>query len=1193
MTTLRSFLEEEQQQKRHQSTTIPTPTPPPRRIAILESPTGTGKSQMLLNSVLSSLFAPISEVDRPVCDDSDSLPQQAEPQTAVEDLASSSAGPTLAESVEKRRVEELQENLRRERRCRIRAERRLHRRARRYAQQRRLLDVSIGVVDPSAAHLLHQDPVAWMQEQGRAASSCGTSSSSSFSSSTSSSSDVDEDDDIEGRVEAELATMIPLRKPKVYFASRTHTQLQQLMDDYTKTAFSQQRVIPQQHGKLEEAKSMAPGHSEASNEAAVPRYLSAVHVASRSQLCLNARVLRKAGGDSSLLNHYCREAMRFERSKDGRAQRRSRQAKGEVPSSESMLSGLTPAAVVDIEEMDTQMAQRVGRSADADDGDEDQGCRYCAQTQLRALVEYLQQERRAAEGDPTAAASSVVCCSLDVLRHLGRELHGCPYLASRLLLRGADIAFTPYNYLIDEVQRLILLGGVTTNAISPDEALAVEAAMGVPVGPGYTILPSAKDSSAGATHLNRATTSLAAVLYHRQQRLLSAAALHNRHWAAGKNLRQNGRNRLHRTDLDDEAVMWRTAARCAPPSFTGDVLVFDEAHNLADQCSNTSTVSIAPQQLRLVQELLQAYLHRYESRLLTQNKQHLRELIRLFTKLIAFCNHVASSSSRIFDFNAFLFTADIDSVDVYPLLLFIVDTQLFVKLAGFITYCLNQDAEEEVAPKSSQHVTQPLRKAARVQMKVHNSEGSDAGATDFTVTTPLSSCMSVKPAAASVIRELLQSASGCDGSGAIDHQRLHALAQESLRRVEHLLRWLYLSDQNSRVLWATTTTVPAPLQTTASNGVLKLIQLAPGQHTVSPLFHEAAAVVLAGGTMQPLALTCGPLLPGPITVSPSLTSPSSIFLIQEGHIVPPSSVGIWALGSGPSGLRLELSHHALQNATATTPPLSRLLAELGCLLLNFSRMLPPAGVICFFTSYEAEQRFVDALWADGYYAQINSVKRIFRETDGRVGGGGAMKSTGGSSRSCGVGGVLEAYQRWVYGIDTGGVDTPSSPIMARGATRGALLFAVMGGRLAEGINFADDLGRAVLLFGLPYANAADPELQLALKHIAQSTVGGAAVETHKTSAPPGPSGFSTAEWGLYTDGCMRVVNQCVGRCIRHAKDYAAVILVDARYAERAPVRSRLSAWLQPSVRVPRGFRECFAGVRNFFEEKRKESQQTI
>jgi chromosome transmission fidelity protein 1 len=41
---------------------------------------------------------------------------------------------------------------------------------------------------------------------------------------------------------------------------------------------------------------------------------------------------------------------------------------------------------------------------------------------------------------------------------------------------------------------------------------------------------------------------------------------------------------------------------------------------------------------------------------------------------------------------------------------------------------------------------------------------------------------------------------------------------------------------------------------------------------------------------------------------------------------------------------------------------------------------------------------------------------------------------------------------------------------------GALLLSVIGGKMSEGINFADDMARCVVVVGLPYPDCTDPVL---------------------------------------------------------------------------------------------------------------------
>lgn len=84
---------------------------------------------------------------------------------------------------------------------------------------------------------------------------------------------------------------------------------------------------------------------------------------------------------------------------------------------------------------------------------------------------------------------------------------------------------------------------------------------------------------------------------------------------------------------------------------------------------------------------------------------------------------------------------------------------------------------------------------------------------------------------------------------------------------------------------------------------------------------------------------------------------------------------------------------------------------------------------------------------------------------------------------------------------------------------GALLFAVIGAKLSEGLNFSDDLARAVIIVGLPFANLGSPELRERMKYVnrLESKAGG--------QRKPGKKDAATE---LYENMCMNAVNQSIG-----------------------------------------------------------------
>lgn len=71
-----------------------------------------------------------------------------------------------------------------------------------------------------------------------------------------------------------------------------------------------------------------------------------------------------------------------------------------------------------------------------------------------------------------------------------------------------------------------------------------------------------------------------------------------------------------------------------------------------------------------------------------------------------------------------------------------------------------------------------------------------------------------------------------------------------------------------------------------------------------------------------------------------------IFTFSCGHIIPPTSILPIIVSAGPSGKIFDFSYQNRKDPA--------LLDELGRLLVNVSNIIP-AGVVCFFPSYEYEQ----------------------------------------------------------------------------------------------------------------------------------------------------------------------------------------------------------------------------------------------
>ena len=141
-----------------------------------------------------------------------------------------------------------------------------------------------------------------------------------------------------------------------------------------------------------------------------------------------------------------------------------------------------------------------------------------------------------------------------------------------------------------------------------------------------------------------------------------------------------------------------------------------------------------------------------------------------------------------------------------------------------------------------------------------------------------------------------------------------------------------------------------------------------------------------------------------------------------------------------------------------------------------------------------------------------------------------------------------------------------------GNGRGALLFAVIGGTLSEGINFSDSLGRGVVVVGLPFPNPHSAEWKAKAQYISSK------------AASVGQDGKAAAR-DFYENACMRAVNQCVGRAIRHQADYAAILMLDSRYGGER-IQAKLPGWIRGSLTNGRRAAEVTELLNDFFKAKR-------
>ncbi|CAI7794789.1 unnamed protein product [Closterium sp. NIES-53] len=572
---------------------------------------------------------------------------------------------------------------------------------------------------------------------------------------------------------------------------------------------------------------------------------------------------------------------------------------------------------------------------------------------------------------------------------------------------------------------------------------------------------------------------------------------------------------------------------------SNSVVVVDEAHNLTDALAGMHSCSLSARQVHLVQAQLAGYLERFRHKLGAGNRRYVLQL-----QVVARCIGAVIAGAkqpRMQGIDEFLFSLAVDNINLFKLHQYVQASNIAHKISSY---------GESVLLKS-------------------------LTPTNTTSTTNTNNSTTTTPSASTSSPQLSQ----------------HSVGVSAFRAFAEFFSSLCNANADGRVLLS-----PAPTPTHSTNH---------SKHSYNSSFRakNTGAKEREGGSGSG---------------------------VGDGE-----EEGRQGEEDGGGGFVKFVMLNTAQHMEE--------IAELGRLLVNVCSVAP-GGIVVFFPSFSYLQE-VQSAWQAG---AAGAVLPMLEARKGSVfiepRGAAEVEAVLGQYRRCiegrGVQGKGGDQGRDVQGKDSrgsgqGGVGTSGGDLQAanRVSPRGAVLLCVMGGKMSEGINFSDDMGRAVVVVGQPFPSPSDPELNERMRFIdrlagsssrsvgagdaaaggAAGGVDGGAISNSTNRAGTHPSdtgsqgrterlGDSSVGEGavalaaslrscgskgrqLYEDICAKAVNQSIGRAIRHSCDYAAILLVDARYAraDGNGITSKLPSWIKAQLVVCNGsFGEVPRRLRQFF-----------
>uniref|UniRef100_A0A8D2QIP1 DEAD/H-box helicase 11 n=1 Tax=Zonotrichia albicollis TaxID=44394 RepID=A0A8D2QIP1_ZONAL len=337
------------------------------------------------------------------------------------------------------------------------------------------------------------------------------------------------------------------------------------------------------------------------------------------------------------------------------------------------------------------------------------------------------------------------------------------------------------------------------------------------------------------------------------------------------------------------------------------VVIIDEAHNLIDTITCIHSAEVSGSQLCCAHSQLSQYMERYRKRLKAKNLMYIKQILYLLEQFVAMLGGNVNQNPGC---QAVSQTGTVlKSINDFLFQSQIDNINLF-KLFGFV--------ERYGGPASA--------------VKTNKENQKVAGLQDF----------------------LLTLQQGSDKEGEFRHPLL-LRAASPLMQIEGFLSALTNANQDGRVI--------LNKQGTVAQSSLKFLLLNPAVH-FAKVVEECRAVIIAGGTMQPVAdfreqlLCCAGV------------DPARVVEFSCGHVIPPENILPIILCSGPSNQQLEFTYQ--------TRDLPQMMDETGRILCNLCNVIP-GGVVCFFPSYEYEKQVYGHWEKTGLLSRLAARKKIFQE----------------------------------------------------------------------------------------------------------------------------------------------------------------------------------------------------------------------